>query len=228
MARKPFPHQVERAKDLLGLIHTDVCVPFRTVSREGASYFITFIDDSSRYGYVYLMKHKHEDSIHDEYDKSTKVILRYALDSVARILNMVPTKKVDRTPYEILHGKDPKLSYLRVWGYEAHVKRDTPKKLDSRSIKCIFVGYPKETMGYYFYNLLENKIFVARNVEFFENSLTLQEACRSHEMLEASVSDTGLELIQEDDTQPSENTNKIHDEIEPNEVKSQSGGSSDS
>ncbi|GKC69168.1 retrotransposon protein, putative, ty1-copia subclass [Tanacetum coccineum] len=60
MTRKPFSHQVEIAKDLLGLIHTDVCSPFRTVSREGASYFITFIDDFSRYGYVYLMKHKHE------------------------------------------------------------------------------------------------------------------------------------------------------------------------
>ncbi|GJS37139.1 retrotransposon protein, putative, ty1-copia subclass [Tanacetum coccineum] len=62
MARKPFPHQVKRAKDLSGLIHTDVCGPFRTVSREGASYFITFIDDFSRYGYVYLMKHKHKDT----------------------------------------------------------------------------------------------------------------------------------------------------------------------
>ncbi|GKE35715.1 zinc finger, CCHC-type containing protein, partial [Tanacetum coccineum] len=60
MTHKSFPHQVERAKDLLGLIHTDVCGPFRTVSREGASYFITFTDDFSPYGYVYLMKHKHE------------------------------------------------------------------------------------------------------------------------------------------------------------------------
>ncbi|GKA05015.1 retrotransposon protein, putative, ty1-copia subclass [Tanacetum coccineum] len=60
MARKPFSHQVERAKDLLGLIHTDVCGPFKTVSREGANYFITFTDDFSRYGFVYLMKHKHE------------------------------------------------------------------------------------------------------------------------------------------------------------------------
>ncbi|GJT59530.1 retrotransposon protein, putative, ty1-copia subclass [Tanacetum coccineum] len=59
MASKPFPHQVERA-DLLGLIHTDVCGPFRIVSREGASYFITFTDDFNRYGYVYLMKQKHE------------------------------------------------------------------------------------------------------------------------------------------------------------------------
>nr|GEZ14704.1 hypothetical protein [Tanacetum cinerariifolium] len=30
------------------------------MSRQGASYFITFIDDYSRYGYVYLLKHKHE------------------------------------------------------------------------------------------------------------------------------------------------------------------------
>nr|GEX73542.1 retrotransposon protein, putative, Ty1-copia subclass [Tanacetum cinerariifolium] len=60
MARKPFPYQVKRSKDLLGLIHTDVCGPFRTMSRVGASYFITFTDDFSRYGYVYMMKHKHE------------------------------------------------------------------------------------------------------------------------------------------------------------------------
>ncbi|GJT04143.1 retrotransposon protein, putative, ty1-copia subclass [Tanacetum coccineum] len=60
MPRIPYSHQVERAKDLLGLIHTDVCGPFRTVSRQGASYFVTFTDDFSRYGYVYLLKHKHE------------------------------------------------------------------------------------------------------------------------------------------------------------------------
>nr|GFA55827.1 retrotransposon protein, putative, Ty1-copia subclass [Tanacetum cinerariifolium] len=38
-----------------------------------------------------------------------------SLESVVRILNMVPTKKVDKTPYEIWHGKAPNLSYLKVW-----------------------------------------------------------------------------------------------------------------
>ncbi|GKE74312.1 retrotransposon protein, putative, ty1-copia subclass [Tanacetum coccineum] len=38
----------------------------------------------------------------------------YALESAARILNMVPTKKVDKTPYEVWHGQAPKLSYLKV------------------------------------------------------------------------------------------------------------------
>ncbi|GJU10744.1 retrotransposon protein, putative, ty1-copia subclass, partial [Tanacetum coccineum] len=60
MACKPYLHQVERTKDLLGLIHTDVCGPFRIVSRQGASYFVTFTKNFSRYDYVYLLRHKHE------------------------------------------------------------------------------------------------------------------------------------------------------------------------
>ncbi|GJS07558.1 retrotransposon protein, putative, ty1-copia subclass [Tanacetum coccineum] len=60
MTRKSFPHRPEKATDLFGIIHTDVCGPLRHVSRQGASYFITFTDDYSRYGYVYLLKHKHE------------------------------------------------------------------------------------------------------------------------------------------------------------------------
>ncbi|GJZ96867.1 retrotransposon protein, putative, ty1-copia subclass [Tanacetum coccineum] len=53
----------------------------------------------------------------------------YALESAIRIPNMVPTKKVDKTPYELWYGKVPNLSYLKVWGCEALVKWDTPDKL---------------------------------------------------------------------------------------------------
>ncbi|GKD40527.1 hypothetical protein Tco_1260734, partial [Tanacetum coccineum] len=42
-----------------------------------------------------------------------KSFLGYALETAVRILNMVPTKKVERTPYEIWHRKALKLSYLR-------------------------------------------------------------------------------------------------------------------
>nr|GEY88229.1 hypothetical protein [Tanacetum cinerariifolium]GEY93260.1 hypothetical protein [Tanacetum cinerariifolium] len=48
MAKKLYTHQVEIAKDLLGLIYTDVCGPFKIMSRQGASYFVTFTDDFSR------------------------------------------------------------------------------------------------------------------------------------------------------------------------------------
>ncbi|GJR58707.1 retrotransposon protein, putative, ty1-copia subclass [Tanacetum coccineum] len=60
MTRKSFPRRLARATDLLEIIYTDVCGPLRHVSRQGASYFITFTDDYSRYGYFYLLKHKHE------------------------------------------------------------------------------------------------------------------------------------------------------------------------
>ncbi|GKD89989.1 retrotransposon protein, putative, ty1-copia subclass [Tanacetum coccineum] len=56
MTRKIFRYHRERATDLLGLIHTDVCGSLRHVSRQGASYFITFTDDYSHYGYVTLRK----------------------------------------------------------------------------------------------------------------------------------------------------------------------------
>ena len=48
----------ERAKDVLELVHTDICGPFPTTSWNGQQYFITFIDDYSRYNYLYLIHEK--------------------------------------------------------------------------------------------------------------------------------------------------------------------------
>nr|GEX08712.1 hypothetical protein [Tanacetum cinerariifolium] len=207
MARKPYTHQVERAKNLLGLIHTDVCGPFKIMLRQGANYFVTFTDDFSRYGYVYLLKHKHEvfetfkvfqKEVENQLGKTIKLLRYdrggeytsqefldhlkhhriiahrtppytpqhngvserrnrtlldmvrsmmiqttlsksfwdYALETAARILNMVQTKKVEKTPYEVWHGQAPKLSYLKVWGCEALVKRDTLTKPDKSTRTC--------------------------------------------------------------------------------------------
>ena len=60
IAKSPFIGQSGRASELLGLIHADVCGSFSVMERGGYHYFITFTDDLSRYGYVYLMKYKSE------------------------------------------------------------------------------------------------------------------------------------------------------------------------
>ena len=60
MTKAPFTGSGERASDLLGLIHSDVCGPMSIQARRGFNYFITFTDDFSRFGYVYLMRHKSE------------------------------------------------------------------------------------------------------------------------------------------------------------------------
>ncbi|KAL0386254.1 UNVERIFIED_CONTAM: hypothetical protein Sradi_3019700 [Sesamum radiatum] len=60
MTKKPFVGQIAIAKDLLDLVHTDVCGLLSIPARGGFSYFITFTDDHSWYGYVYLMRYKSE------------------------------------------------------------------------------------------------------------------------------------------------------------------------
>nr|GFC76458.1 retrotransposon protein, putative, Ty1-copia subclass [Tanacetum cinerariifolium] len=208
MTKKLFNKNIKRATDLLGLIHIDVCGPLRHVSRKDASYFLTFMDDFSRYGYVFLLKHKHEvfetfkvfkAEVELQLGKKIKALRSDRGESAVRILNMVPTKKVNKTPYEIWHGKAPNLSYLKVWGCESYVKRNSADKLQQRSVKCIFVGYPKETMGYYFYFPPENKVIVARYGDFLKRDLISQKF-------------SGRDCDLEDDhidTLPSKNTSEI-------------------
>ena len=45
---------------MLEIIHTDVCGPISVETHGRYHYFLTFTDDLSRYGYIYLMKHKPE------------------------------------------------------------------------------------------------------------------------------------------------------------------------
>ena len=47
-----------RSSGVLELVHTDICGPFPTTSWNGQQYFITFIDDYSHYGYLYLIHEK--------------------------------------------------------------------------------------------------------------------------------------------------------------------------
>ena len=69
----------------------------------------------------------------------------------AYILNHIPSKSVSTTPYEIWHGKAPSLKHLKIWGYPTYIKKLKIEKLDARSIKGRFIGYPKDSLGYYFY-----------------------------------------------------------------------------
>jgi len=49
---------VKRAKDVLELVHTNICGIFPTPSWNGQQYFISFIDDYFRYDYLYLIHKK--------------------------------------------------------------------------------------------------------------------------------------------------------------------------
>ena len=59
MIKNPF-HNVERSSSLLDLIHSDLCELNDMLTRGGNRYFLTFIDDCSRFTNVLLLKNKSE------------------------------------------------------------------------------------------------------------------------------------------------------------------------
>ena len=60
MTKTPFSGTMEQDTDLLEIIHINVCDPMSVDARGKYRYFLTFTDNLSRYGYIYLMKHKSE------------------------------------------------------------------------------------------------------------------------------------------------------------------------
>ena len=59
MVKKPF-QSVDRSTEPLGFVHADLCDFKSLPTRGGKKYFITFIDDYTRYFYVHLLNSKDE------------------------------------------------------------------------------------------------------------------------------------------------------------------------
>ena len=55
------------------------------------------------------------------------------------------------------------------------MKKFHPDKLKPKSEKCVFIGYPKEKVGYTFYHKSEGKTFVAKNGSFLEKEFLSKE-----------------------------------------------------
>src|SRR3954464_2916749 len=200
MTRTLFPGSMERATDLLEIIHSDICGPMSVSVQGGYRYFVSFTDDLSRYGYMYLMKHKSEtfenfkefqnevenhrnrkikflwsdhggeylsyefsahmkecgivsqltsagtpqcNGVSEHRNRTLLDMVRsmmsltnlplpfwgYALETAAFTLNRSPYKSIEKTPYELWFGNKPKMSFLKVWGYDAYVKKLQTDKL---------------------------------------------------------------------------------------------------
>ena len=84
---------------------------------------------------------------------------------------ILPTKAIEKTPYEFWTGKQPSLKYLHIWGClaEARPYRPNERKLDSRTISCYFVGYFERSRSYKFYDPTTSSIFETGNARFFED-----------------------------------------------------------
>ena len=60
MTKRPFSTKGQRATQPLKPVHSDVCGPLNVQARRSYEYYITFIDDYSRYAFTYLNVRKSE------------------------------------------------------------------------------------------------------------------------------------------------------------------------
>ena len=256
--RASFPKgQATRASEILEIVHSDVCGPMQENSLGGSRYFVTFIDDKSRFTAVYFMKTKdqvlekfkeYEAMVTNMTEKKIKILrsdnggeytskefsnylkekgiqqqlsvprtpqqngvaerMNRTIQETARsmmhnagqdkkfwaeavctavmIRNRSPAVSVDNmTPYECFYGSKPDVSHFKVFGCKAymHVPKENRKKWDSKTKKCIFVGYSITSKGYRLYDPVSRKICVSRDVLFDEDQFI-------HRKKETQVFDT--------------------------------------
>lgn len=93
------------------------------------------------------------------------------------LINRCPSKALDvrKTPSEIWYNKKPDVSKLRVFGCTAFVwvPQQKRKKLDSKSVKMVMMGYTSN--GYRLWNLQKKQIVIARDIRFIETSFPFKE-----------------------------------------------------
>ncbi|GJX23326.1 retrovirus-related pol polyprotein from transposon TNT 1-94 [Tanacetum coccineum] len=235
---------VKRKTEPLDMIHTDICDLKSLPTKGGNKYFITFIDDCTKYCYVYLLKSKDEaidkfvlykTEVENQLGQKIKVVrsdrggeyvspfadlcakhgIRHELtapyspqqNGIAKrknrtlkemvnamlissglsqdmwgeailtatyLLNKIPRKEKEETPYKLWMERKPSYQYLRVWGCLAKVVALTPKaqKIGPKSVDCIFIGY----------------VIESRNASFFENIFPcLSKETRSSSRLDEEV-----------------------------------------
>ena len=97
-----------------------------------------------------------------------------ALSTTVYLRNRSPTKALEGiTPFEAWSGTKPDVSFLRIFGCSAyaHVPKAERRKLDSKTRKCVLLGYGANRKGYRLYDLERMKVVHSRDVVFNEASM---------------------------------------------------------
>jgi integrase-like protein len=270
-SKRTFKQVAYRSTSLLELVHSDLADFKNCTSRGGNNYYISFVDDFSRYTKIYLLKSKDEaESAFLKYkaevenqldikikrirsdrggEYSPKTLAKFcdehsiiheasapytpqqngiaerknrtlkemmnamlicsglsssmwgeAILSACFVLNRVPHKKLEKTPFDLWKGYSPNLSFSKSWGCLAKVlfpdfKRPTigPKTFD-----CVFIVYALDSATYRFMSLNDNSICESRDAVFFEDTFLCRgETSNKQELERSAIAERALPLNKE-------------------------------
>ena len=93
------------------------------------------------------------------------------------LINWRPTRANSRLTSEAKYsGMTPDISNLRIFGCIAyvHVPKETRRKLDSKTLKCLFLGFDSETKAFCLFDPTRQKMIVSCDVVFDESRVEFQ------------------------------------------------------
>ncbi|GKA90016.1 zinc finger, CCHC-type containing protein [Tanacetum coccineum] len=199
ITKKPFQN-VKHETKVLELIHSDLCDLHATPSLGNKKYFVTFIDDASRFCYVYLLHSK--DEALDKFKvfktevelQQGSLIKRFRTDRGGEYMDTLYFQSVGiihetTAPYTpqqngiserknrvLKEMVNSMLSYSGLSQGFWVVRLPDPKlkTLGERGIECIFVGYAEHSKAFRFY-VIEPNDFVAINSIIESNDAIFDE-----------------------------------------------------
>lgn len=95
-----------------------------------------------------------------------------AARTATHIKYRVPLKRLNgRTPIEVWTGKQPDVSYFRIFGSKAYMLIDKQfrTKFEKKSKEMVLIGYEQSQKGYRLWERSTRKVVTAKNVEIIGN-----------------------------------------------------------
>ena len=146
--------------------------------------------------------------------------------TACHVLNRVPTRNKEITPYEEWEKKILTLSYLRTWGCLAKMNLPITKKrkLGPKTVDCIFLGYAAHSIAYRFLvvkygvdDMNVGTVFESRDATFFEDIFPMRDMQGMSSRESDPIPETPMEFGEESDYESSDS-----DEEDDNEAPTRS------
>nr|GFA78529.1 hypothetical protein [Tanacetum cinerariifolium] len=182
------PKPVPNSRQILHLLHMDLSGPMRIASINGKRYVLVIVDDYSRYTTMLI------------FSRAPLLLWAEAIATACFTQNRsIIHQRFNKTPYELINGKKPDISFLHVFGALCYPKNDREDigKLGAKGDIGFFIGYSADSCTYRVYNRRTKKIMKTMNVSFDELSAMAFEQRNSKPELNSMTSrhiSLGLDL----------------------------------
>ena len=105
------------------------------------------------------------------------------------LINRLPTQILrNKSPYQLVYNQEPEYGLLMNFGCTCYpcLRPYTTSKLDSRSERCVFLGYSAFHSGYRCLSLTSGKIYISRDVVFVESIYPYKEQLQQAPIINSS------------------------------------------